>query len=151
MNLRLINNHSHPILTMAFLRLRTINPNRFGIIHCEDKLHGSQPNHRRLKAGEEAICERSAGSLKAALHDGVVLGIVAEGKGIARSGGDDLGVKVELVARADGNGDVGCKSEGKEGEQREKRTGVHDDGSLCLLFCTQPTIFEYENYVHKKR
>ena len=119
---------------MALLRLRAIDPDWLRIINRDDKLDRSWSSTQRLKAGEEAISERSAGSLEAALHDGVVSGEVAEGEGVAGVGGDCVGVEGELAACADGDGDVGGEGEGEEGEEGkgEMEGGVHD---VVVLAC----------------
>ena len=125
-NKRLINNHSHPSLTMALLRLRAINPNRLCIINLHHKLHRARPRTQRLETREETISERGAGSLETALDDGVVFGEVAEGEGVARLGGDDGGVEGELGVCSDGDGDIGGEGEGEEGEESKGEGGVHD-------------------------
>lgn len=51
---------------------------------------------------------------EAALDDGVVLGEVAEGEGVADVGCDDLRVECELCVGTDCDGDVGCVGEGEE-------------------------------------
>ena len=50
-----------------------------------------------------------AGVREAALHNGVVLGEVAEGKGVAEGSFDIFRVEAEFCISADGNVDVGCK------------------------------------------
>ncbi len=56
-----------------------------------------------------------AGVGEAGLDDGVVLGEVGEGEGVAWSRGDDWGVEGEFVVGADGDGDVGSEGEGEKG------------------------------------
>ena len=99
---------------MALLRLRAIDPNRLRVVNRDHELDRSRPGAQRLEAREEAIGERRAGSLEAALHDGVVLGEVAEGEFVAGVGGDDVGVEGELGACADSDGDIGGEGEGEE-------------------------------------
>ena len=111
---------------MALLRLRAIDPNRARIVNRDHELDGAGPSAQRLEAREEAIGERRAGSLKAALHDGVVLGEVAEGECVAGVGGDDVGVEGEEAACADCDGDVGSEGEGEEGEESKRDNGIHD-------------------------
>ena len=111
---------------MALLRLRAIYPNWLRIVNRDHELDRSRPGAQWLKAREEAISERCAGSLEAALHDGVVLGEVAEGEGVAGVGGDDVGVEGELGACTDSDGDVGGKGEGEEGAESKREGGVHD-------------------------
>ena len=111
---------------MALLRLRAIDPNRVRIVNRDHKLDGPRPSAQRLEAREEAIGERRAGSLEAALHDGVVLGKVAKGQGVAGVGGDDVGAEGEEAACADCDGDVGSEGEGKEGEESKRDGGIHD-------------------------
>ena len=118
---------------MALLRLRAIDPNRLRVINRDDELYRSRPSAQRLKAGEETISEGRAWSLEAALHDGVVLGEVAEGEGVAWVGGDDVGVEGELAASADSDGDIGGQGEGEEGEESKGEGGVHDVVVLACL------------------
>ena len=99
---------------MALLRLRAIDPNRLRIVNRDHELDRSRPGAQRLIAREEAISERRAGSLEAALHDRVVSRVVAENEFVAGVGGDDVGVEGELAACADRDGDIGGEGEGEE-------------------------------------
>lgn len=120
---------------MALLRLRAIDPNWLRIVNRDHELDRSGSSAHRLEAREEAIGERGAGSLEAALHDGVVLGEVAEGEFVAGVGGDDVGVEGELAAGADCDGDVGGEGEGEEGEESKREGGIHyaDDFVLACF------------------
>lgn len=131
MDLRLINNHTHPHLTMPPGRLSAIHPNRLRVIHRHHELHRPRTSSERLKAGVETTCERAAGVGEAGLGDGVVSGEVAEGEGVAGCGYDVGGVEEEFGIGADGDGDV--FGEGKGEEEREGEGGdggMHDWGRV---------------------
>ena len=112
LNLRLIHHHCHPVLTVTSLSLRAVDPDGLRVVDLHHEFHGPESGAQRLKAGKEpAARERMAWFREAALHDGVVSGIVAEGEGVADVRGDDGGVELE-AAVADGDGDVGGEAEG---------------------------------------
>ena len=68
-----------------------------------------------------------AGVCEATLNDRVVFWEVAECKGVADIGCDDLGGECEFGIGADGDGDVGCMGEGEEeGDDGEGEGGMHD-------------------------
>ena len=127
-NLRRINNHRHPLLTMR--QLRAIDPNRQRIIDLHHKLHRPRPRTQRLETREETITgDGMAGVREAALGDGVVFGVVAEGEGVANVGGEGGRVESE-GAVADGDGDVGGEGEGEEGEEGGCECLVHFQDGL---------------------
>ena len=66
-----------------------------------------------------------AGVGEAALDHGVVLGEVAECKSVADCGRNHGRVEGELGVGTDGNGVVGCKSEGEQSQEGDGGCGMH--------------------------
>ena len=75
---------------MTSFRLRAVYPYRICIIDLYHELHGPRSSAQGLKAGEEATaCKRVAWVCEAALDNGVVPWVVAEGESIANVRWDD--------------------------------------------------------------